>query len=245
LKRAIVVMSQKGGVGKTTIFCHLAHAAARTGARVLAIDLDTQCNASSTLTGTFASDEATSSSQLFTATDPGEVRARETENPGISVLTATRTLDWLDRRFEVEDAFERRSLVRALPYDILLFDTPPAVGLRHLAPLAWCDVAVIPIEPCQYSLDGLAYTLESIREAQRANPTLRIEYIINKHIAASANHTANVTELASLIDFHFPPLTARVAIANAQTLGLPVWAYKVAPSDLKAVWLDVCSELVA
>jgi cellulose biosynthesis protein BcsQ len=42
----ITVFNNKGGVGKTTLTFHLAHALAELGHRVLAVDLDPQCNLS-------------------------------------------------------------------------------------------------------------------------------------------------------------------------------------------------------
>jgi cellulose biosynthesis protein BcsQ len=42
----ITVFNNKGGVGKTTLTFHLAHALAELGHKVLAIDLDPQCNLS-------------------------------------------------------------------------------------------------------------------------------------------------------------------------------------------------------
>ncbi|AJX17069.1 ParA family protein [Burkholderia ubonensis] len=44
--RLISVFNNKGGVGKTTLSFHLAHALAELGHRVLAVDLDPQCNLS-------------------------------------------------------------------------------------------------------------------------------------------------------------------------------------------------------
>nr|BFE48930.1 hypothetical protein GCM10017745_23570 [Saccharothrix mutabilis subsp. capreolus] len=45
----VAVLSLKGGVGKTTVALGLASAALRRGVRTLVIDLDPQCNATSTL----------------------------------------------------------------------------------------------------------------------------------------------------------------------------------------------------
>lgn len=44
--KIISVFNNKGGVGKTTLTFHLAHALAELGKRVLAVDLDPQCNLS-------------------------------------------------------------------------------------------------------------------------------------------------------------------------------------------------------
>jgi cellulose biosynthesis protein BcsQ len=44
--KIISVFNNKGGVGKTTLSFHLAHALAELGHKVLAVDLDPQCNLS-------------------------------------------------------------------------------------------------------------------------------------------------------------------------------------------------------
>ncbi len=45
----ISIVNNKGGVGKTTVAVNLAHALTRRGQRVLVIDTDSQCNATSIL----------------------------------------------------------------------------------------------------------------------------------------------------------------------------------------------------
>jgi chromosome partitioning protein len=45
----IAIVNNKGGVGKTTVTCNLAHALGRLGKRVLVVDLDSQCNATALL----------------------------------------------------------------------------------------------------------------------------------------------------------------------------------------------------
>ena len=45
----IAVVNNKGGVGKTTVACNLAHALGLMGKRALVVDLDSQCNATALL----------------------------------------------------------------------------------------------------------------------------------------------------------------------------------------------------
>ena len=45
----IAIVNNKGGVGKTTVACNLAHALGLLGKRVLVVDLDSQCNATALL----------------------------------------------------------------------------------------------------------------------------------------------------------------------------------------------------
>ncbi len=47
----VAIVNNKGGVGKTTVACNLAHALGLMGKSVLVVDLDSQCNA----TGLFTS----------------------------------------------------------------------------------------------------------------------------------------------------------------------------------------------
>ena len=47
--KIISVVNNKGGVGKTTVTVNLAHALTRRGQRVLVVDMDSQCNATSFL----------------------------------------------------------------------------------------------------------------------------------------------------------------------------------------------------
>src|SRR3546814_11914805 len=42
--RTIVVTSERGGIGKTTLTCHIAWHLAEQGKRVVVLDLDKQCN---------------------------------------------------------------------------------------------------------------------------------------------------------------------------------------------------------
>ena len=77
--RIVTVTNQKGGVGKTTLVCHLALAGVERGLRTLVVDLDTQGNASTML----ARDAAV-------AQQPGGAAALFAEAPIAPTVTAER-----------------------------------------------------------------------------------------------------------------------------------------------------------
>lgn len=239
----LAVLNQKGGVGKTTLVCHLAHAAAQAGRRVLVIDFDTQRNATLTLAGHLPEAPLHTADAIFTIRAPGELQALATDIKGIYLLPASVDLDWIDAKLSIADAAEQTDLVRGLDFDLIIFDTPPALGVRLLAPLLWADRAIVPVEPNEYSTLGLAQTLQSISLAEQHNPSLQQVLLFNKHNASSRSHCEFIQQLSQVANFHPSILTNRVAVGNALAHRRPVWDYSGADPRLRKVWFDLCTEL--
>lgn len=128
-QRVLALISQKGGVGKTTLALHLAFRAAES-CSVLIVDMDTQGNATSTLLG----DEGMhylhtrgGASDLFEK-PLAEIVPLPTRHPRISLLWGHQHLDAV--KPALSDVVRLRPALAALPYDFLIFDTPPALGPR-------------------------------------------------------------------------------------------------------------------
>lgn len=239
--KVVTVTNQKGGVGKTVLACHLAFASHEAGQRTLLIDLDTQANATATLTGSHTLLSGGGSASLF-----GDASLFPAQTPsGVDVLGGHQELDALDAQFRLNEALPVRDRLRALPYDLVVIDTPPAIGLRHVGPILWCDECVTPLEPNSYSVAGLAHTLGALRLARRLNPSLKHIALVNRHIRRSKQQARYIDELRRHVGLFEPYLPLRVAVADALDRGVPVWRFSRATRDTRDLWRGLCTELAA
>ena len=248
----IAVLNQKGGVGKTTLVCHLAHAARESGRRVLVVDFDTQANASHTLAGDLPPIvveqngslrvPAGAADELFSAPSLSPL----VTDQGIDLLFGHQYLDQVDADFSSMEALvARSSFLRSLPHEVVIFDTPPAIGIRHLAPLLWSHTVLTPIEPNEYSVLGLNHTLLTIEAARSHNPGLRHVVLINRLKPSSKAHHTYIDAISRVANVRGPYLADRVAVSAALGERRPVWRHSRADRRLRDTWRELCLELVA
>jgi len=239
--KILAVTNQKGGVGKTTLSFHLATRAAEDGSRVLLVDFDAQGNATTALLGSMppALGSHEGAAEIFLADQLHPVSTPS----GVDLLPGHQHLDGVDS-FPFEDTPERLAFLLGLPYDFILFDTPPSVGLRNLAPLLWADTVLIPIEPNSFASAGLANTLDTIVDVRASNPRLTFTILINRLIPNSSQQRAQMAALSELAPIYSPYLANRVAVGGALDQCLPVWKFKRADSRLKKLWRDLCGDLL-
>lgn len=246
--KILTVANQKGGVGKTTFSCHFALWARDQGRRTLLVDLDTQGNASSILTGDVGvAQEPGGSAALF---DPDAALEPRTTRTGVDLLHGHQHLDAVDSRLELDETLRLRKRLRALPYERVVIDTPPAIGLRYLAPFFWSDAVVTPLEPNAFGVQGLAQTLAALPAILEVNRRLESRVAINRHIKNSGRQCAYLAEIEAALEgtgipLLKPYLTQRVAVADALDRGLPVWSYYRADRELREAWRSFCEEAAA
>lgn len=177
MARRIVVTSQKGGVGKTTVSLHLALALAERGKSTLLVDLDPQ--------GGIGHSLARGDTELAGLTDRlmGAVSAEkallETKVPGLSLLPRGR-LDPIDV-IEYERAIQAPGVLdealRELEggFERVILDTPSGLGMVTRGALAVADYALIPFQASALALRSVSQVLRVIEHVRATeNPKLSL-----------------------------------------------------------------------
>jgi chromosome partitioning protein len=213
----IAVINQKGGVGKTTTTTNLGAALARMGYRVLLLDMDPQANLtvhvdkrpdleSHTMTNLLVEDQPLAELVQETATPGLYVVPSDTSLAGVEQVLANR----IGRETILREALE--AYQPAQPFDFVLFDCPPSLGVLSANALVAADRVLIPMQAQYLSLQGMAKLVEVIQLVQkRLNPQLQIGCVLPCMVDARTNLS---TEVLNEIDAHFGPLLARARIRN-------------------------------
>ena len=179
--KKIVLFNNKGGVGKTTFLFHLGYTLEGMGKKILFVDLDPQCNLSSSIC-----DEEQigklwkTQNSIYHAVEPlikgmgdiREIKPYDVPNRNIQLIVGDLHLGryeellstaWVESLAGKEIGFRRTSSIfriienisNANDIDYVLIDVGPNLGSLNRCVLLSCDYFIIPIVPDLFSFRGL------------------------------------------------------------------------------------------
>ncbi len=225
--RVLAVSSLKGGTGKTTTAVNLADALARSGARVLLVDLDPQGSVAASLG--LVVDGRTTADLLDDDVPPRKclVSAR----PGLDVIPAddrlARTEIHLARLDSGRDLVLRRRLAEFDErFDFVLLDGPPSYSVLNRNALRYASELVIPVAADFLSLEGLRQTVASVRKIVDKGADIRILGVLPTFFDGRLRATRETID-AIRADYRrvLSPIRTNTALAEAPAHGKTIFEW--------------------
>src|SRR6516164_1920414 len=179
--RRIAIINQKGGVGKTTTAVNLSAALAAAGRRVCVLDLDPQAHATTHL-GIEPDGKSPSMYDVLVHSRPlAEVRRKVADN----LWVVGSDINLAAAEMELAGVVGREVILRDQlrqdpdPFDFVIMDCAPSLGVLTLNALAACNEVFIPLQPHFLALHGMGKLLETANlVARRINPELKVTGIV-------------------------------------------------------------------
>ena len=259
---SIVLLNQKGGVGKSSTAHHLSGTLAKMGRRILLLDNDPQGSLTQGLLGPDATRDLDPFETIYaiyhSGADPRQI-ARPTVFPGIDLIPGNEMVTeyntprpHLTAHHDHQFALREAVLAVKDSYDLILLDCPPNLHLCSWAALTAADRLIIPLQPEDYGAQGIRDVHESIRLVrEQTNPDLEIlGYLVTMWSARRAIHKMYDESLRSLYGAQVfetrVPYAAEYPEAIAYRKPIAMYKPKGAPARaMQALADEILSRLAA
>ena len=175
----ISIASQKGGVGKTTSSISLSAGLARTGKKVLLIDIDSQANSSKVIIKDY---QAIPKEQTIYSTilnrSPLPIHTSEIKNLDIvpsHILLSNTDVELTTAIDHREERLKRELDLIKHKYDYVFIDCPPTLSWLTINAFTASDQVMVIVSPGYFELDSIVQISKTIHEVKDFfNPQLKL-----------------------------------------------------------------------
>lgn len=254
----VAIISQKGGVGKTTIAVNLCYSLARRGWKVLVVDCDLQGGLGFSLTER-AKDAVGYYDFLAGLTDLTASRIdsaiMETNQPGLSLMTrgSRQSLDELLSGMGQEWISESRihwihDELQAGDYDLIVYDTPAGIGPIGIGLCSVVDHLLVPERPeplCLRSLPQVLRMIASVKANQDSERPNLAGFVLSM---ADPDDPSNLDDQREFRDLLPSELVFETVIPEhrdfreASRSGIPVALLRRRPSPSSLIFDQLAAE---
>lgn len=230
--KKIAICNQKGGVAKTTSAINISAYLALKGKKTLLIDLDPQANATSGV-GVNKKEIQYSIYNVLHEHVGIESAIKDTEIEYLSVVPSNINLTGAE--VELVNVMGREYRLRKAlnemkrPFDYVILDCPPSLGLLTINGLTATDSLLIPIQPEYYALEGLGQLMNTVKLVrENLNEKIDIEGVLLTMVDKRANLAK---EVISEVKKYFGEkvyntfIPRAIKLAEAPGFGKPIALY--------------------
>ncbi len=249
MTRIVAVVSQKGGVGKTSLVQNLGAELANLGKLTLMVDLDPQSN----LTSGWGIDPFEERLTVYDAMTDPELSANSVVEMRPNLYLVPATLDLAGAELAFINAIDRNTKLRkalapiAHHFDFILIDGPPSLGFFTVNALAAATEILIPLQVHPYAYKALDQLLSIVQQVEEVNPVLMLNGITLTMYDQRNSLTAAIEESTRQ---RFPELVFKtvipinVRIPEATLDGVSVGEYEPGSSGARA-YRALAKEVIA
>jgi chromosome partitioning protein len=175
--KILVVVNQKGGVGKTSTCINLAACLSMQGRKVLVVDADPQSNCTS---GLGVERSKIKKSIYDCLLDPRQAQDVILKDVLENLDLLPSTIDLAGSEIELVSAISRENRLKNYlngleGYDFVIVDCPPSLGLLTLNALVASNALIVPIQSEFFALEGLMQLFRTVQLVRDyLNPSIEV-----------------------------------------------------------------------